>query len=79
VAALLLLDPLHEDSPKYWPEETQKGREQVTEMLGAELPEALVEAYRGVFRAKLRTWPEQIRESLIALHLAGWRTGVRRG
>jgi pimeloyl-ACP methyl ester carboxylesterase len=79
VAAMLLIDPLHEDSPKYWPEETRKGQEQTKEMLSGEAPAALIEAYRGVFEEKLGSWPVAVRAPLIALHLAAWRTGFLEG
>jgi pimeloyl-ACP methyl ester carboxylesterase len=79
VAALLLVDPLHEDSPKYWPEEIRNALEQTQEMLAAEAPAALLEAYRGVFEAKLRNWPDTVRGPLIARHLSAWRTGLLEG
>ena len=79
VAALLLIDPLHEDSPKYWPEETRKGQEHMKEVLAAEAPAALLDAYRSVFEEKLRSWPVAVREALIAHHLAAWRTGLLEG
>jgi pimeloyl-ACP methyl ester carboxylesterase len=79
VAALVLIDPLHEDSPNYWPEETRKGHDQTKVMLAAEAPAALLDAYRGVFEEKLRGWPVAVREPLIALHLAAWRNGLLEG
>jgi pimeloyl-ACP methyl ester carboxylesterase len=79
VAALVLIDPLHEDSPKYWPEATRKGQEQTVAMLAAEAPAALLDAYRGVFEEKLWSWPVAIREAVIARHLAAWRIGLLEG
>ncbi|MEO8184991.1 MAG: hypothetical protein ABI895_39800 [Deltaproteobacteria bacterium] len=46
------------------------------EMPMAELPEALIELYRGAFEEKFRTWPVAVRESLIAYHVRAWRTGL---
>jgi len=79
VAGLLLLDPLHEDSAKYWPEEVRKSGEQMKNMPLPELPEAVLEAYRGLFEQKFRTWPDPVREALVARHLAGWRAGFLEG
>ena len=76
VAGLLLLDPLHEDSPKYWPEETRQGTEQLEAMANMELPQAMLETYRVLFEQKFRTWPDQVRVALVARHLEAWRVGI---
>lgn len=76
VAGLLLLDPLHEDSPKYWPEETRQGAGQLEAMASAELPPAMIEAYRALFEQKFGTWPDQVRLALVARHLEAWRVGI---
>jgi hypothetical protein len=73
------VDPLHEDSPKYWPEETRRAQEQTRTLLTADAPQALLALYRGVFEEKLRPWPDAVREPLIALHLSAWRTGLLEG
>lgn len=44
-----------------------------------EAPAALLDAYRGVFEDKLRSWSVAVREALIARHLAAWRTGLLEG
>jgi pimeloyl-ACP methyl ester carboxylesterase len=79
VAGLLLLDPLHEDSAKYWPEEVRKSGEQMKNMPLPELPEPVLEAYRSLFEEKFRTWPDPVREALVARHLTGWRAGFLEG
>ena len=76
VAGLILIDPLHEDSSKYWPPELNQGQEQLQAMATAELPDGMLEAYRVVFEQKLSGFPDEVREALIARHLAGWRTGI---
>jgi hypothetical protein len=44
-----------------------------------ELPDAVLEAYRGLFEQKFQTWPDAVREALVARHLAGWRAGFLEG
>jgi pimeloyl-ACP methyl ester carboxylesterase len=79
VAGLLLLDPLHEDSAKYWPEAVRQAGEQMKNMPLPELPDAVLEAYRGLFEQKFQAWPAAVREALVARHLAGWRAGFLEG
>jgi pimeloyl-ACP methyl ester carboxylesterase len=79
VAGLLLLDPLHEDSAKYWPEAVRQAGEQMKNMPLPELPDAVLDAYRGLFEQKFQTWPAAVREALVARHLAGWRAGFLEG
>ena len=76
VAGMVLIDPLHEDSSKYWPPELKQGQEQLQAMATAELPAGMLEAYRVVFEQKLASLPAEVREALVARHLAGWRTGI---
>ena len=76
VVGLVLIDPLHEDSSKYWPPELNQGQEQLQALATAELPEGMLEAYRVVFEQKLNDLPDKVREALVARHLAGWRTGI---
>lgn len=72
VAALLLLDPAHEDYNAYMPQ-------QLTEMWEAwdpgqalpdELPGELLALYRGLFEQEMAGWPQEIREPLIGRHLS---------
>ena len=72
VAALLLLDPAHEDYNAYMPPE-------LTEMWKAfdpgqalpdELPGELIALYRGLFEQEMAGWPAEIRERLIERHLS---------
>ena len=72
VAALLLLDPAHEDYNAYMPRE-------LTEMWKAfdpgqafpdELPGELIHLYRGLFEQEMTDWPADIRERLIERHLS---------
>jgi hypothetical protein len=73
---MVLIDPLHEDSSKYWPPEIAQGQEQLKAMATADLPEAMMEAYRALFSEKFRTWPDGVRETVVARHVEGWRTGI---
>lgn len=77
VAAMVLLDPLHEESPKHFPEETRHGGEQLQAMLGMDLPAPMIETYRAIFEQNFRTWPDGVRQALVARHLEGWKTGIR--
>jgi pimeloyl-ACP methyl ester carboxylesterase len=83
VAALLLLDPAHEDYNAYMPQ-------QLTEMWQAwdpgqalpdELPAELIGLYRGLFEQEMAGWPAEVREPLIERHLSReWLlTGFREG
>ena len=76
VSGLVLIDPLHEDSASYWPPEINQSQEQLQAMATMELPQGMFDAYRVVFEEKLRSWPDEVREALVARHLAGWRTGI---
>jgi hypothetical protein len=53
-----------------------KSQQQMRETPMAELPDALIELYRGAFEEKLQTWPAAVREPLMAYHLRAWRTGM---
>lgn len=77
VAAMVLLDPLHEESPKHFPEETRQGGAQLEAMLHLDLPAPMLEMYRTIFERNFRTWPDGVRQALVARHLEGWKTGIR--
>ena len=79
VAGLVLIDPLHEDSTKHWPEAIVQSQQQMAEMPMTALPDALIELYRNHFEEKFRTWPSAVREALMAYHLRAWRTGMLEG
>lgn len=79
VAGLLLLDPLHEDSPSYFPREITEMQERMKDQPVVDLPAALIEVYRKVFEEKLAAWPASLREPLIGYHLAAWRVGMVEG
>jgi pimeloyl-ACP methyl ester carboxylesterase len=76
VAGLLLIDPLHEDSAKYWPDEVVNSQQQMRESPMTELPDALIELYRRAFEERFQSWPAAVREPLVAYHLEAWRTGI---
>lgn len=72
VAGLVLLDPAHEDYNAYMPRQLVEiwdawdpGQE-----LPDELPDELVQFYRGLFAQEMADWPEEIREPLIEYHVS---------
>lgn len=77
VAALLLLDPFHEDLHDHAPREA---REKLARLHGQEPPELTREQLQQarVQAAPLfAKWPDQVREPLIEHHLtAAWRAGL---
>jgi pimeloyl-ACP methyl ester carboxylesterase len=81
VAALLLLDPAHEDYNAYMPQRLVAQWEawDPDQALPAELPDELIRLYRGLFAQELADWPEEIREPLIERHVSPeWlRVGFR--
>jgi pimeloyl-ACP methyl ester carboxylesterase len=83
VAALLLLDPAHEDYDAYMPQELNEMRQawDPDQALPDELPGELVALYRGLFEQEMAGWPAEIRERLIERHLSpDWLlTGFREG
>lgn len=76
VAGLLLIDPLHEQSPDYWPPETRQGSAQLQALATMEPPAGMLEGYRTLFAQKFAAWPAAVREPLVAKHLEGWRAGI---
>jgi pimeloyl-ACP methyl ester carboxylesterase len=81
VAALLLLDPAHEDYNAYMPQELTEIWKAFDpgQALPDELPGELIALYRGLFEQEMAGWPAEIRERLIERHLSpGWLlTGFR--
>jgi pimeloyl-ACP methyl ester carboxylesterase len=81
VAALLLLDPAHEDYDAYMPPELTELRKawDPDQAFPDELPDVLVRLYRGLFAQELTDWPEAIRGPLIDRHVSPeWvRVGLR--
>jgi pimeloyl-ACP methyl ester carboxylesterase len=72
VAALLLLDPAHEDYDAYMPQELTALRKawDPDQALPDDLPDDLVRLYRGLFAQELTDWPEAVREPLIERHVS---------
>ena len=72
VAGLVLLDPAHEDYDAYMPRELVEiwRSWDPDQALPDELPEELVQFYRGLFGAEMADWPEEIREPLIERHVS---------
>jgi pimeloyl-ACP methyl ester carboxylesterase len=83
VAALLLLDPAHEDYNAYMPQELADMWKAFDpgQALPDELPAELIALYRGLFEQEMAGWPAEIRERLIERHLSpDWLlTGFREG
>ena len=72
VAALLLLDPAHEDYNAYMPRQLTELRSgwDADQALPAELPGELLRFYRSLFEQEMAGWPEEIRDVLIERHLS---------
>ena len=71
VAGLVLLDPAHEDYDAYMPKELVDiwHAWDPDQELPAEVPDELIQFYRGLFAAEMADWPEEIRELLIDCHV----------
>jgi pimeloyl-ACP methyl ester carboxylesterase len=72
VAALLLLDPAHEDYDAYMPRQLTEMRQawDPDQVLPDELPDELIQLYRGLFAKEMADWPEDVRRPLIDRHVS---------
>ncbi|BDH14100.1 alpha/beta fold hydrolase [Streptomyces hygroscopicus] len=77
VAALLLLDPYHEDNTTRMPRQALQMQEQMRDQPVPEPSKEVIEMFRALFAQKLAHWPQAVREPLIEHHLAHWRTGMQ--
>jgi pimeloyl-ACP methyl ester carboxylesterase len=81
VAALLLLDPAHEDYNDYMPQQLvdQWAAWDPDQVLPDELPDELIQFYRCLFAQEMADWPKEIRDLLINRHVSPkWlRVGLR--
>ena len=80
VAALLLLDPAHEDWDSYMPDSLKLANQPAGTDF-PELPEGFLAQYRVPFAAMFAAFPDLLREQLIDKHLSpeGLPTGFREG
>jgi len=69
VAALLLLDPAHEDYPANEPEIARRAAEEWKSKPMPELGPEQVQGFRPLFEGMYKEWPPEIREPLIERHL----------
>jgi pimeloyl-ACP methyl ester carboxylesterase len=69
VAALLLLDPAHEDYPAHEPEIARRAAEEWKSKPMPELGPEQVQSFRPIFEGMYKDWPAEIREPLIERHL----------
>src|SRR6476620_4430179 len=78
VAALLLLDPAHEDYPAHEPEIARRAAEEWKSKPMPELGPEQVQGFRPIFEGMYKDWPAEIREPLIERHLdpAQVRAGI---
>ena len=76
VAALLLLDPAHEDWDLYMPEPLKFASNQSTDGEMPDLPEAFVAQYRAVFAEAYAAFPEPVRELVIDKHFSPERLPI---
>jgi len=72
VSGLLLLDPAHEDYRAYMPQQLVDQWEawDPDQALPDELPDELIQLYRGLFAQEMADWPAEIRELLIEHHVS---------
>jgi pimeloyl-ACP methyl ester carboxylesterase len=72
VAGLVLLDPAHEDYDAYMPEELVEiwHAWDPDQALPHELPDEVIQFYRGLFGAEMTDWPKEVREPLIERHVS---------
>jgi pimeloyl-ACP methyl ester carboxylesterase len=81
VAALLLLDPADENYRAYMPQELIDiwNAWDPDQVLPDDLPDELIQLYRGLFEEAMAGWPAAIREPLIERHLSpeSLRTGLQ--
>ncbi len=81
VSGLVLLDPAHEDYNAYMPKELidQWAAWDTDQALPDDLPDELVQFYRGLFAQEMADWPEEIRQVLIERHVSmAWlRAGLQ--
>lgn len=72
VAALLLLDPAHEDYNAYMPQQLVDQWEAWDPDLALrdELPDEVIQFYRGLFAQEMAGWAEEIRELLTERHVS---------
>lgn len=71
-AALVLLDPAHEDYNAYMPHElVERWKEwDPDQALPDELPAEVIQHYRDLFAREIADWPDAIREPLIERHVS---------
>ncbi|HEX5498173.1 MAG TPA: alpha/beta hydrolase [Thermomicrobiales bacterium] len=71
-AALLLLDPAHEDYDAYMPQELIDLRSgwDPDQALPDELTDEIIQRYRSLFAEEMAEWPSSIREPLIERHVS---------
>lgn len=75
VTALVLLDPAHEDYNAYMPRQLVDQWEawDPDQAMPDELPDEVIQLYRGLFAQELADWPQQLRDLLIDQHVSpGW-------
>ena len=75
VAALLLLDPAHEDYPRYTPAAAASDGDAI-DMTSWEPPPVVIERFITLFREKFASWPDEVREAVIDYHATRWRAGI---
>ena len=69
VAAILLLDPAHEDYPAHEPEIARRAAKEWKPKPMPELGPEQIQGFRPIFEGMYREWPAEIREPLIERHL----------
>jgi pimeloyl-ACP methyl ester carboxylesterase len=76
VAALLLLDPAHEDYEHFPTPEPEAPSAPAPDLSAWEPPPEVLNGYRALFTAKFAAWPEDIRQAIVDYHVTHWRAGL---
>lgn len=77
VGALVLLDPAHQDYPRYEPPALTASASASAEAMAEWVPPAeVLEQFAALFAEKFAEYPEAIRVAVIEYHRRRWRTGL---
>lgn len=76
VAALLLLDPAHEDYPRYEPPREAAASGAAVDLSAWEPPPQVIAMFAALFAEKFADYPSDVRDRVIAYHTTHWRAGV---
>ncbi|HEX4935418.1 MAG TPA: alpha/beta hydrolase, partial [Gemmatimonadaceae bacterium] len=76
VAALVLLDPAHEDYPLYEPPALAAAAATADATVEWVPPTEVLQAFAALFAQKFASYPPAVRDAAIDYHVKRWRTGL---